>query len=135
VKPLTPDCTAIATASPTASISNLSRLCLPISPRYGLARLSCVHQLSVFGTKASVLACARDLLCTVGLLRRRPSPGHVGVVHKLAQKCAREAMVAMPETSTTLKAVCYMLTDRFQFDQHGSLGAWPGLQNLLPSTS
>ena len=91
--------------------------------------------LSVFTTDPLALERARDLLCTVGLIRRSPSPGHVGVVHKLAQKCAREAMVAMPETSTTLKAVCYILTDRFQFDQHGSLGAWPGLQNLLPSTS
>jgi tetratricopeptide (TPR) repeat protein len=43
-------------------------------------------------------------------------------------------MAAKPETDTVLQAVRCILSDRFQYDLHGSTDAWPGLRDLLPST-
>ena len=76
---------------------------------------------------------ARNLLCTVGLLRRSPLPEHVGVMHQLVQKCVRESLAAKPETAAVLQAVRRMLGERFQHREHDSPDTWPGLRDLLPS--
>jgi tetratricopeptide (TPR) repeat protein len=43
-------------------------------------------------------------------------------------------MAAKSETGTVLQAVRLILSDRFQYAQNGSIDAWPGLRDLLPST-